>query len=578
MAQTLLTSAVLLAAALGALGAAAPANPYETGAAPTADTLIDKLVFARLEKLRIEPAHLCSDAVFVRRVYLDVIGTLPTAQEAKDFLQSTDPNKRSALIDSLLARDEYADYWALKWSDILRIKAEFPINLWPNAAQAYYRWVLTCLRENKPYDQFVREMLLANGSCFRVPQVNFYRAMQNKDPQGIAQTVALTFMGTRAEKWPKERLAGMAAFFSQIGYKPTGEWKEEIVSFGLVPETPLIPRTMLTDPKALPPAVAKAPAPAVAPQAAVFPDGTPARLTPGQDPREVFANWLISPKNPWFARNISNRAWSWLMGRGIIQEPDDIRPDNPPVNPELLAYLEKELVGARYDLKHLFRLILNSKTYQLSSIPQSKGPEAAANFAQYPLRRLEAEVMIDALDQITGTTEKYSSAIPEPFTFIPDNMRSIALPDGSISSSFLEMFGRPSRDTGLESERNSRPTADQRLHLLNSSHIQRKIEQSSKLRTLMQAKGGPREVVNNLYLTILSRFPTDDELKAVGAYAQGGSTAAAPPATYSKSGGTAKGGTSGGTYSKSSGSSKTATAAVDVAWALVNSAEFQYRH
>ena len=560
MTKALLTAAVALLAALGALGAAAPQNPFESASAPTAETPIDRLVFGKLQQLGLQPANLCSDAVFVRRVYLDVIGTLPTAQEAKDFIQDASLTKRHDLIERLLARDEFADYWAMKWSDLLRVKAEFPINLWPNAAQSYYRWIRTCIKENKPYDQFVREMLLANGSCFRVPQVNFYRAMQNKEPSGIAQAVALTFMGARADKWPKDRLTGMAAFFSQIGYKSTGEWKEEIVSFDLVKEAPIVPSTA---PAASPPkpaavapkpaASATKPAPvapqvaAVTPQAAVFPDGAPARLTPGQDPREAFANWLITQKNPWFARNISNRAWFWLVGRGIIHEADDIRPDNPPVNPELLAYLEKELVGARYDLKHLFRLILNSKTYQLSSIPKTRRPEGAANFAQYPLRRLEAEVLIDALDQITGTTEKYSSAIPEPFTFIPEDVRSIALPDGSITSSFLEMFGRPSRDTGMESERNSRPTADQRLHLLNSSHIQRKIEQGPKLRSLLQSKEPSREIVNKIYLTVLSRYPTEEELQIVGAYPQ-------------------------------SGGGKGGTVTIDLVWALVNSAEFLYRH
>ena len=183
-----------------------------------------------------------------------------------------------------------------------------------------------------------------------------------------------------------------------------------------------------------------------------------------------------------------NRVWSWLLGRGIIHEPDDIRPDNPPSNPELLAYLERELVAAHYDLKHIFRLILNSNTYQLSSIPETDHPQGDANFSHYLPRRLEAEVLIDAICQITGTTEKYSSPIPEPFTFIPENQRSIELADGSISSSFLEMFGRPARDTGLESERNNRPTAAQQLHLLNSSHIRRKIEQSPKLRELLQSK------------------------------------------------------------------------------------------
>jgi len=497
-------------------------SPFENASDVRAGTRIDALVFSRLSRLGMRPAHLCSDAVFVRRVYLDVIGTLPTAQEARDFLADRTPNKRIALIHHLLERDEFADYWAMKWSDLLRVKAEFPINLWPNGAQAYHRWIRTSLRENKPYDRFVREMLTASGSNFRVPQVNFYRAVQSREPQAIAQAVALTFMGARAEKWPKERLAGMAAFFSRLGYKSTAEWKEEIVFF---------------DPLSRP----------VGP--AMFPDGTTASLAPDQDPREVFANWLIDPKNPWFTRNIVNRIWSWLLGRGIIHEPDDIRPDNPPQNPELLAYLERELIAAHYDLKQVYRLILGSRTYQLSSIPRTGKPEAAANFACYPLRRLEAEVLIDALCQITGTTENYSSAIPEPFTFVPEGQRSIALPDGSITSSFLEMFGRPPRDTGLESERNNRPTPAQRLHLLNSSHIRRKLEEGRLLRSLgaMKGKAAPREVIEELYLTILSRFPTEEELAAVGAYYR-------------------------------SGTVRPREAMLDLAWALINTAEFLYRH
>jgi len=516
---------ILLAALVATAGASVGPSPFESGAAAAPQGRIDELVFGRLEQLGIPPANLCSDAVFVRRAYLDVIGTLPTVQEVRAFLSDRDPNKRGALIDRLLEREEFADYWAQKWSDLLRVKAEFPINLWPNAAQAYHRWIRTSIRENQPYDQFVREMLTASGSNFRVPQVNFYRAMQNREPQGIAQTVTLTFMGVRAENWPKDRLAGMAVFFAQIGYKPTGEWKEEIVCF---------------DPNH----VAQ---PHGAARTAIFPDGATAQLTADRDPREVFADWLIDAKNPWFVRNIVNRVWSWLLGRGIIHEPDDIRPDNPPSNPELLTWLEKELISSQYDLKHIYRLILSSQTYQLSSIARDDDPRSAANFACYPLRRLEAEVLIDALCQITGTTEEYSSAIPEPFTFIPEDLRSIALPDGSISSSFLEMFGRPPRDTGLESERNNRPTAAQRLHLLNSSHIQRKIEQSPRLGLQMRARVNPRETVTGLYLTILSRFPTDEELKIVAAYA--------PP-----------------------GAGKGREAGVDLAWALINSAEFLYRH
>ncbi len=460
--------------------------------------------------------------MFVRRAYLDVIGTLPTAREAREFLLDQKPDKRRVLIDRLLQADEFADYWAMKWSNLLRVKAEFPINLWPNAVQGYHLWIRNSIKTNKPYDQFVREMLTASGSSFRVPEVNFYRAMQNKEPQGVAQAVALTFMGTRAEKWPRERLAGMASFFSRIGRKQTAEWKEQIILFDLN----LAAQGDL---------------------AAVFPDGTAVTIPSEIDPREVFAEWLLSPKNPWFARNIVNRQWSWLLGRGIIHEPDDIRPDNPPANPELLAYLEQELVAARYDLKHVFRLILNSRTYQLSPVPPRDTPEARAHFAFYPLRRLEAEVLIDALCQITGTTEKYSSPIPEPFTFIPENQRTIALADGSITSSFLEMFGRPPRDTGLESERNNRPSPAQRLHLLNSSHIQRKIEQGRKLQAVIQSGNSLRDTATELYLTILSRQPTMDELKRLDAYAQ-------------------------------SGVAKGREVLVDLAWTLINSSEFLYRH
>ena len=494
---------------------------FERPAEPASQGRIDELVFARWQKLAIQPAYVCSDEVFVRRVYLDVIGTLPTAEEARRFLQDHSSEKRRALIDRLLERAEYADYWAMKWSDLLRVKAEFPINLWPNAAQAYHRWIRHCLKQNMPYDRFVRELLTASGSNFRVPQVNFYRALQSREPPVIAQTVALTFLGERAEAWPKERLAGMATFFAQVGYKSTAEWKEEIVFFDLDK--------------------AKA---ASANPAARFPDGTPTKLLPEQDPRAAFADWLIDPKQTRLARPIVNRVWYWLVGRGIIHEPDDIRPDNPAQDPELLAWLAAELVRANYDLKHIYRLILNSQTYQLSCVPRADHAPSAANFAHYPLRRLDAEVLIDALCQITGTTEKYSSPIPEPFTFIPDDFRSIALPDGSITSSFLEMFGRPPRDTGMESERINRLTAAQRLHLLNSSHIRRKFEQGGKFKKFIQAKGKSKATAEELYLTILSRFPTAEELAAIGI----------------------------------SGDSGNAQSFMDVAWALVNSTEFLHRH
>ncbi len=480
---------------------------------------IDVRVLAELRRRRIEPARRCTDAVFLRRVYVDVIGTLPEPGVVRSFLRDRRPRKRAELIDSLLKREEFADYWSLKWSDLLRVKAEFPINLWPNAVQAYHRWIRDAIRENRPYDQFARELLTSSGSNFRVPPVNFYRAIQGREPSAIGEAVALTFMGARVGAWPKARRAGMAALFSRVAFKKTAEWKEEIVYLN--------------------------PAPTEAFEA-MLPDGTKVRVEPGQDPRRVFADWLITPDNPWFARNMVNRIWAWLMGRGIIHEPDDIRGDNPAVHPELLAYLEKELVGARYDLRHIYRLILNSATYQQSAIPRSGHPKAEALFAHYMVRRLDAEVLIDALCGIAGAGESYSSVIPEPFTFIPNRQRTIALADGSITSQFLEMFGRPARDTGLASERNNQPTGAQRLHLLNSTHVQRKLERGERLKKLFKAaRGRKRAVVIWLYLTILSREPIAVEL--------------AIAEKYFKTAGLRNG-------------------AVDLTWALVNSKEFLYKH
>jgi hypothetical protein len=474
-----------------------------------------------LRRKGIQPANLCSDEVFIRRVYLDVNGSLPEPQEVRSFLQNRSPHKRATLINRLLKREEFADYWSLKWCDLLRVKAEFPINLWPNAVQAYHRWIHDCLRDNMPYDKFARELLTSSGSNFRVPQVNFYRAIQGQEPSAIAGAVSLTFMGVRRDQWPEARQAGMEAFFSRVAYKGTAEWKEEIVY--------------------LDPAATES-------LKAVFPDGVAVEIKSGEDPRVVFADWLIAGGNPWFARNIVNRVGAWLMGRGIIHEPDDIRPDNPAVNPRLLAYLEKELVDSDYDLRYIYSLILNSRTYQQSSIPRSSHPDSEAMFACYPVRRLEAEVLVDALGWISGTQESYSSPIPEPFTFIPEENRTIELADGSISSQFLEMFGRPSRDTGMESERNNQPSDAQRLHLLNSSHVQKKIERSKRLNGLIKASKGKRKVlIGMIYLNILSRYPMQKELTAAEKYFE----------------------------TKGTG---TRLGANDLAWALINSKEFLYRH
>lgn len=522
---------VIVAASLTLPGAETPTSPFESvaarldpGAVSSASDRLDALVFAHLDQLGLRPANLSSDAVFIRRAYLTTIGTLPRADETQDFLASTDATKRSLLVEHLLQRPEYADYWAMKWGDVLRVKAEFPIKLWPNAVQTYHRWIHSSIRDNKPFHVFTQELLVGSGSNFRDGQVNFYRAMQDRTPRGMAATVALTFMGERAEKWPEKKLTAMAGFFAHVAFKATGEWKEEIVYFD-----PTADKDGLS-------------------AGAIFPDGSAVKLDPAKgDPRLVFAAWLLRPENSSFSRCVSNRIWTWLMGRGIVDEPDDFRPDNPPSNPALLAFLEQEFIASRCDMKHLMRVILNSQTFGLSSVPAQGSPAAEVNFAHYPLRRLEAEVLIDALNQITGTIESYSSPIPEPFTFIPDDVRGIALPDGSITSSFLELFGRPPRDTGYLSERGIDTTAAQRLHLLNSSHIQKKIDLCPLVTTAASAAGETGAMIEQIYLTALSRQPTAGELETLGSYADSTSASAR-------------------------------VLAADLLWALINQPEFYYNH
>lgn len=521
--QLLIATLGLACACISALSAAEPATvqPFEDAKWSTPANVVDAQVSAALEKQGVHPRNQCSDGVFIRRVYLDLIGTLPTPQETDAFLNDTRPDKRSLLIDGLFARDEFADYWTMKWCDLLRVKSEYPINLWPNAVQAYHRWIHDAVRENRPYNQFAMELLTSSGSNFRVPPANFYRAVQGRDPASLAKVVALTFMGVRFESWPQARRDGMAAFFSRVAYKKTDEWKEEIVY--LNPES----KGSLK---------------------AVFPDGLAVNISPDTDPRQVFANWLIAPNNKWFARSIVNRMWAWTMGHGIIHEPDDIRPDNPPASPELLACLEKELINAHYDLRHIYRLILNSRTYQQSSVPHNDTANPKVQFAHYTVRQLGAEVLIDALCWIGGDGENYSSPIPEPYTFIPKDQRTIALADGSITSSFLTTFGRPSRDTGLESERSSQPTDTQRLYMLNSSDVQRRIDRSPRLKALSSlGQAGAPAMIRRTYLIILSRYPTEAELATAKQYFD-------------------------------TKRLQTSQSIGDLAWALINSKEFLYRH
>jgi len=493
--------------------------PYEQEDNYLPSNEIDRFVLARLKKETIPPAPLCSDEVFIRRVYLDMTGRLPAPAEVLSFIRDKQSDKRARLIENLLEHKDFVDYWAMKWADVLRIKAEFPINLWPNAAAVYHRWVCQAIRNNMPYDRFARALLTASGSNFREPPANFFRAVQSRTPSGLAEAVALTFMGTRISSWPEKDRKTLEMFFSAFGYKKTAEWKEEIVYWTREP----LPVSEI-----------------------IMPDGKKVYLSPEKDPREVFADWLIRKDNPWFTRAIVNRVWYWFFGRGLIQEVDDIRPDNPPVNPELLDYLAEELVKFSYDLKHLFRLILNSRTYQQSCFGRHSLSEKY--FACYPLRPLEAEVLEDIFRQLFQIKVSYSSDIPEPYTYIPEQNRTITLFDGSITSPFLLTFGRPPRDTGLASERNQEPAESQRLFLINSSRLNERIRNNKMVQTFSEivSPDSQTAALNLIWLTLLSRLPTAGEIAAINQYGQ-----------------TKK---------------NRAEVLQDIIWALINTGEFSCRH
>ncbi len=513
--------AMVLGCVSGVLMAADPASTY-AGATAVPETHLDRCMAVDWKARKIQPAPPCSDAVFMRRVYLDLCGTIPEPWEVYLFLQDTGPKKRAALVDRLMERDEYAQYRAMRWCDVLRVKSEFPINLWPNAVQAYHRWVLESMRENKPYDEFARELLTSSGSNFRVAPVNFYRAVQGKEPEALARAVALTFLCSRLDTWPEDRREGLIGMFSRVGFKGTAEWKEEIVMFD--PDVTEGMKGML-------------------------PDGTVEYIGATEDPRKAFAEWLLKGSGQeWFSRAMVNRTWAWCFGRGFVEEADDIRPENPPVHPAAYGYLAEAFAESGYDTKALFRLIMNSRAYQQTCVPVNPDEQSLRLFACYPVRRLDAEVLIDALCQLTGTRERYMSPIPEPFTFIPESQRTITLADGSITSAFLEMFGRPPRDTGRVSERNSKPSDAQSLHMLNSTHVQRKIEKSTKLKNFVaQKKNQKGGAVRAIYMAVLSRPPTLEEKRVVGG------------------------------YFKTSGINPK-QASDDLVWALVNSKEFQHHH
>ncbi len=537
-------------------------SPYESMEKFSPKNKIDEIQLSNLQKHGLLPANICSDSVFLRRAYLDICGSFPDLEDTKRFLADESPNKRDELIESLFKREEFALYWSLKWGDILRIKSEFPINMWPNAVQAYSLWLWDSIRSDKPYDEFAREIICSSGSNFRDPPSNFYRSTPDRSPEGLAKIAALTFLGSRLENWPKLERREFAKLFSKVEYKKSSEWKEEIVHLSPVHFDSF---------------------------SVNMPDGTLVEISSDSDPRIAFADWLAGPGRKWFAQAAVNRVWFWLFGRGIVHEADDFcisrkgsfignlisskvdnsNEGNPAANPELLNFLADEFIASGYDFKSLLRLIASSATYQQSCIPKSDPELAEKYFAAYMVRRIDAEILADAISRLAGVGPKYMSVIPEPFTYVPQEYPTIALNDRSISSSFLEIFGRPVRNSGLLSERDNGITYSQRLFLLNSSEIHDRVVKSPLLRVILKdAEGNPERIIDGIYMLVLARHPSRKELEIV--LKNYGENVAHEPE---------EDGISGERKNRKKFKNKKSIASNQIVlWALVNSKEFLFKH
>jgi uncharacterized protein DUF1549/uncharacterized protein DUF1553/Big-like domain-containing protein len=464
--------------------------PAQYAALPRAN-FIDDLVLRKLEQLRIEPSPLAPDAEFLRRVYLDLIGTLPTPAEVEQFLGDKSPDKRAKLIDALLERPEFADYRALKLSDLLRVNSQY---MSQEGADAFYRWIRNRTRENAGYDKLVRELLTARGSGFHVGPANYFRIANN--PEELAETTSQTFLGVRMncakchnhpfERWQQRDYYSLAAFFARVGTKGGPEFGENQVYVKSDGE--------VKHPKS---------GQVLAPR---FLGGDEAVVPVGGDRRAALAEWLTSRENVQFARVAVNRLWADLFGRGIVDAVDDFRVSNPPANDELLDALAQEFVRLNYDVKAMLRLIANSRTYQLSSEMRPSNERDTRHFARAYPKRMPAEVLADALDAATGKPSRYGS--------LPVGTRALQIPDSRINSYLLDVFGRPKREIVCACERDPQPNLSQMLNLINSGDLNNRIAaEDGRIATALKADLTDAQIVRQLYLATLSREPKAEELK-----------------------------------------------------------------
>ena len=493
---------------------------------------IDKAVFGKLKSLGIPPSPLADDATFLRRVTIDITGTLPSEEQARTFLADKDPNKRDKLIDRLLDSPQYADYFANKWNMVLRNKKRQNEDI--EGTYAFYRWIWESMYENKPYDQFVREILAASGESKFHPPVIWYREVDDRNEQ--VEDTAQLFLGTRIqcarchhhpfEKWSQNDYYRLSAFFSQVGKKnmlgKSTRYRERRIFHNEGKATDRNPRSG----ESLVPAGLGGPA---------------LEIPTDQDPRHYLVDWMAEKDNPFFAQALVNRYWKHFFSRGIVEPEDDMRATNPPSNPELLDALAKNFIESGFDLKQLVRDICKSNTYQLSALPNDYNLQDKQNYSRFYPKRLTAEVLYDAFHQVTATTQNYSG--------LPENTRAVQLPDPSVGPYFLKVFGQPAGDTACECERSQEANLAQSLHLLNSNEVQSKIASGSgRARLLTNDKERSHEErIQELYRWVYSREPVAEEMKIALAHIK-----------------------------KHEG--KENIAYEDIVWALINTKEFLFNH
>ena len=507
----------------------------DVGELPEVRNFVDRAVFDKLKTLGIPPSPICDDATFLRRVSVDITGTLPTSEQAESFLADPSPDKRDRLIDELLNSTEYADYFATKWSAVLRNKKRQTEDT--AGTYAFRRWIWQSLYENKPYDQFVRQILTATGDVSFNPPVVWYREVNDVNQQ--VEDTAQLFLGVRIqcarchhhpfERWSQNDYYGLAAFFSRIGKKkmPVGlgvstRTRDQRLFHNEGVASQSNPRTG----KSLKPAGL---------------GSDPLEISAQDDPRAFLADWMASPDNQFFAQSLVNRYWKHFTGRGIVEPEDDMRETNPPTNPQLLADLAEHFIESDFDLKELVRTICRSSTYQLSALPNEHNLSDKQNYSRYYPQRLTAEVLYDGFHQVAGSTPKIGS--------LPQGMGATEMADTTLAPYFLKVFGQPQGDTACECERSQEANLAQSLHLLNSKEIQDKIAQASGRAALLakDAERTPEEKIRELYLWVYSRPPTGEETAIAAAHLA--KHAEKPQPAYE-----------------------------DLVWALVNTKEFLFNH